>query len=743
MDGSTGFALVDKLLFVWHTHRASFLITAGLLFIFLRYTAHWRSISRQRVVTKLEQHAPVPATEKQRLPPPSTPKLPTPKTGPKRVTGTKKPHSPPRLDDSPQPLIARIQPLIFYYSLTGTTKIYAERLATIHLPETTPLLAPILHDLAAIDLDDFFTAAPPSPGPATAFFYLLLLPSYDVLDGESPLAVFLAHLRDTHFDFRVDTAPLASLAGYAVFGFGDRGGWPGEEEFCRQAREADRWMARLSAGRRGWALGRGDVSTGDMEERLEEWAGGVKGVMDDIVERGGGLGEVVEGSGGALESEDEEEDDDDELISQPRKTVTKTTIRNARPRRSPPTADLEDLKPPIPVDFTSTKSQPDPNPLPMVPASSLTHAALTKQGYTIIGTHSGVKLCRWTKSALRGRGSCYKYSFYGIASHRCMEATPSLACSNKCVFCWRHGTNPVGTTWRWNVDPPDMVFAGMKEGHYRKIKMMRGVPGVRAERLAEGMKIRHCALSLVGEPIFYPHINGLLGMLHREQISTFLVCNAQHPDHLAALDHVTQLYVSIDASTPEALRRIDRPLYRDYWERFLRCMDILREKRKRQRTVFRLTLVKGFNIEDEAEGYAQLVERACPAFVEVKGVTYCGTASAAGAGLSMKNVPFWTEVVAFGRALEEALQRRGMAYGVAAEHAHSCCLLLGDRERFWREGKWHTWIDYERFFKLWQEGGEFGPEDYVGEATPDWAGWGRGGFDPRDERVDRKGRAKG
>lgn len=37
--------------------------------------------------------------------------------------------------------------------------------------------------------------------------------------------------------------------------------------------------------------------------------------------------------------------------------------------------------------------------------------SLTKQGYKIIGTHSGVKVCRWTKSMLRGRGGCYKYRF--------------------------------------------------------------------------------------------------------------------------------------------------------------------------------------------------------------------------------------------------------------------------------------------------------------------------------------------
>jgi hypothetical protein len=157
--------------------------------------------------------------------------------------------------------------------------------------------------------------------------------------------------------------------------------------------------------------------------------------------------------------------------------------------------------------------------------------ALTKQGYKVVGSHSGVKLCRWTKAMLRGRGGCYKHTFYGIASYQCMEvgntgegwgggrrvglssfrsrlshpqrssayrrgpcgdgrhrgmrvcsgaisflllraashppslplsisrtqATPSLACANKCVFCWRHHDNPVGTSFRWEVDDPTQL----------------------------------------------------------------------------------------------------------------------------------------------------------------------------------------------------------------------------------------------------------------------------------------------
>ncbi|KAK3352953.1 hypothetical protein B0T25DRAFT_197118 [Lasiosphaeria hispida] len=666
----------------------------------------------------------------------------------------------------------KIQVLIFYSSLMASTdkivRDFAKALQTslgVNPEESPdcPFLAPKTIDLAEADYDEYFISPPkiestPGSGPV-GLFYLFVFPSYNI---DSINDSFLEHLRDTHHDFRIDTSPLSSTLGYSVFGFGDREGWPTEEEgFCFQAKELDKWMAKLTGRKRAYPLGMGDWKR-DGYARLSEWQLGLADTLR-LLEQTGGLGEGVAGSGDAVESDDEgdADDDDGEVVFE-----ETTNSKASKPKGSGGLEDLEDLgrimelsradgpgqqkAAPIAIDFTTDgnptvgKSRKSPIVIvkEMVPKGSPTYNSLTKQGYQIVGSHSGVKICRWTKSSLRGRGSCYKYSFYGINSHQCMETTPSLSCSNKCVFCWRHGTNPVGTTWRWVVDPPKLIFDGVREGHYKKIKMMRGVPGVRAERFAEAMRIRHCALSLVGEPIFYPHINEFLGMLHGERISSFLVCNAQHPDELAALQHVTQLYVSIDASNRESLRRIDRPLHRDFWERFQRCLEILRERRFRQRTVFRLTLVKGFNVEDEAEGYADLVEKGLPCFIEVKGVTYCGTSTSAGAGLTMANVPFYQEVCDFVLALEAALKKRGLAYGIAAEHAHSCCILLAS-ERFRVDRKWHTLIDYERFFELLEErgpDGDFTPEEYMGAETPEWATWGNGGFDPRDQRVDRKGK---
>uniref|UniRef100_A0A8C3P765 S-adenosyl-L-methionine-dependent tRNA 4-demethylwyosine synthase TYW1 n=1 Tax=Chrysemys picta bellii TaxID=8478 RepID=A0A8C3P765_CHRPI len=365
--------------------------------------------------------------------------------------------------------------------------------------------------------------------------------------------------------------------------------------------------------------------------------------------------------------------------------------------------------------------------------------ALTKQGYKLIGSHSGVKLCRWTKSMLRGRGGCYKHTFYGIESHRCMETTPSLACANKCVFCWRHHTNPVGTEWRWKMDQPEMILREAIENHQSLIKQFKGVPGVRVDRFEEGMVVKHCALSLVGEPIMYPEINTFLKLLHRHNISSFLVTNAQFPVEIRNLEPVTQLYVSVDASTKESLKKIDRPLFKDFWQRFLDSLKALAEKQ--QRTVYRLTLVKAWNV-DELKAYAELVSLGKPDFIEVKGVTYCGESSAS--NLTMANVPWHEEVVHFVRELADLIPD----YDIACEHEHSNCLLIAHK-KFKIDGEWCTWIDYDRFQELVQEyensrgSKTFTAADYVAK-TPHWAMFGsrERGFDPLDTRFQRKNKTK-
>jgi wyosine [tRNA(Phe)-imidazoG37] synthetase (radical SAM superfamily)/flavodoxin len=373
--------------------------------------------------------------------------------------------------------------------------------------------------------------------------------------------------------------------------------------------------------------------------------------------------------------------------------------------------------------------------------TKLQRKALVKEGYRIIGSHSAVKLCRWTKNQMRGRGGCYKHSFYGITSYQCMEATPSLACANKCVFCWRHHKNPVGTEWRWKTDSPSMIVEDAVNLHKTMINEMRGVPGVLPERLAEANTVKHCALSLVGEPIMYPHINDMLHELHDRKISSFLVTNAQFPDRIQQLDPVTQLYVSVDAATKDSLKAIDRPLFKNYWDRFLGALAAIRDKR--QRTVYRLTLVKDWNME-ETEAYAELIELGQPDFIEIKAVTYCGKSDAS--SLTMQNVPWHKEVCEYSEAIAERLRARGKGpvYSIATEHEHSCCILLAREDKFLVNGVWHTWINYDKFQELmvryYASNGavSFCSEDYM-EPTPSWAYYKSEarGFDPIENKWKR------
>jgi tRNA wybutosine-synthesizing protein 1 len=359
-------------------------------------------------------------------------------TGPKRIKGklVKQPGEQEAIDTT-----APVKVLVFFSSITTKTetiaKEYLQKLSTaqsILAKETgCEFLEPELCDLTEVEFEDHFVSTPKTDDPIR-HFYLFLLPSYNI---DSINDTFLQHLQETHYDFRIDTSSLSGLLGYSVFGFGDTEGWPTEAEgFCFQAKELDKWMAKLTGRKRAYPVGMGDMK-GDFATRFDEWAKGVHEVLGHAA-RTGNLGEGAPGSGAAVESDDEDiEEDDGEVIFEDEEAQSP-----APAKKTQDLGDVEDLgklirsgadevrttdrKAPLAVDFTnygSKTKQPKRKQLPaapkeMVAKDSPTYAALTKQGYAIVGSHSGVKICRWTKSALRGRGSCYKYSLYGINSHR-------------------------------------------------------------------------------------------------------------------------------------------------------------------------------------------------------------------------------------------------------------------------------------------------------------------------------------
>ncbi|XP_077168917.1 S-adenosyl-L-methionine-dependent tRNA 4-demethylwyosine synthase TYW1-like isoform X2 [Paroedura picta] len=644
---------------------------------------------------------------------------------------------------------------ILYGSQTGTAKrfatILAEAVASLNLP------AEVI-DMRDYDPDD--SLAEEATGKNVCVF---LAATYADGKPTDNAAWFCKWLEEAANDFRVGKKYLKGLQ-YAVFGLGNS---LYTDHYNTVGRSIDRWLWMLGA-RRILSCTKGDSNVarsihGSIEADFEAWKDKFLTRLEALCKgqkkpcsgrcKNGRCGTKKKGSPEAPDQEQRALRQEEKEEEEPFETTSEEESSGEEGGAASPVVDVEDLGKMVGrmkkaqrerqlEEEASQRGRSQQAPGEDEQREMITPAlreALTKQGYRLIGSHSGVKLCRWTKSMLRGRGGCYKHTFYGIESHRCMETTPSLACANKCVFCWRHHTNPVGTEWRWKMDQPDVILQEAIENHQNLIRQFKGVPGVRGDRLEEGMLPKHCALSLVGEPIMYPEINRFLRLLHDRNISSFLVTNAQFPVEIRNLEPVTQLYVSVDASTKESLKKIDRPLFKDFWQRFLDSLKALAEKQ--QRTVYRLTLVKAWNVE-ELQAYSELVSLGKPDFIEVKGVTYCGESSAS--SLTMANVPWHEEVVRFVQELTDLLPD----YEIACEHEHSNCLLIAHK-KFKIDGVWHTWINYERFQDLVHEHKRTGTAvpftsaDYMAQ-TPSWAIFGarERGFDPQDTRFQRKNKTK-
>ena len=327
---------------------------------------------------------------------------------------------------------------------------------------------------------------------------------------------------------------------------------------------------------------------------------------------------------------------------------------------------------------------------------------LEKQQYRIIGSHSAVKVCGWTKSMIRGRGGCYKLKFYGINSSQCLQMTTCLSCANRCLFCWRGYKAPVFKEWQGLVDKPQMILEESIQAQQQLLVGFGGSETSNKKLLQDSKTVKHVALSLTGEPIIYPKINELINLFHQQNISTFMVTNAQYPEQIRDLKPVTQLYVSVDAPTKEMLKEVDKPLFKDYWERMNRCLELL--ALRKERTCVRLTIIKCVN-DDYINDYIKLLKIGKPDFIEIKAYMYIGQSREI---LKEENMPLHEEVVDFSKRLAVNLDD----YEIVTEHVPSRVVMLA-KKKFKHKDGWYTWIDFEKFHGLINSGVEFNVEDYL------------------------------
>ena len=293
---------------------------------------------------------------------------------------------------------------------------------------------------------------------------------------------------------------------------------------------------------------------------------------------------------------------------------------------------------------------------------------LERQGYRIVGEHSGVKLCHWTKASLSKGVGCYKQTFYGIESHRCLQMTPTVdACNLGCMFCWR--TQEWGSDGLLEADDPSSIVDGSLEAQRALLSGYKGHPGVTRERFLEAWHPTNVAISLTGEPTLYRRLGEMIDDFKRRGMSTFLVTNGTTPAVLRRMREEgrlpTQLYVTVAAPNEDVYRRLMAPKSDHEWAKLLETLALLPELPTR--TVIRHTLVEGWNLGWEDE-YAALDRVAKPMSIECKGYSFVGESRLR---LREENMPSHASIRTFARALADRL-----GYAVAAEREDSRVVLL-------------------------------------------------------------------
>ena len=179
------------------------------------------------------------------------------------------------------------------------------------------------------------------------------------------------------------------------------------------------------------------------------------------------------------------------------------------------------------------------------------------------------------------------------------------------------------------VDEPESIMKNLMEERYRLMNGYFGNAKADKKKVKEAMIPSHYAISLSGEPTMYPKLPGLITYLKnlRDTKSIFLVTNGQEPEMLNRLQDEdalpTQLYLSTNAPNRRIFFMINKPRYRDAWERWWKSLLFLREINTR--TVVRITLIRSLNADlDLVPLFADIMKRGNPHFIEVKSYMHVG-----------------------------------------------------------------------------------------------------------------------
>lgn len=249
--------------------------------------------------------------------------------------------------------------------------------------------------------------------------------------------------------------------------------------------------------------------------------------------------------------------------------------------------------------------------------------------------------------------------------------TPALYyCTQQCLFCWRAQSGDLNLKWdelelpSWD-EPEEIVEASIKI-QQAILSGYKANPKTDPQKFKEAQTPRHVAISLTGEPTLYEHLGELIRAYHKKGFTSFLVSNGTTPIALTKLGvEPTQLYISTCAPDEETFKEVCRPQFPNAWERLNRTLQLLPSFKCP--TVLRITLARGVNMKN-VEGYAKLVNKAKPTFIEPKAYMHVGFSRLR---LSFENMPSHDEIRLFGQQLAAET-----GYNVINESRESRVVLL-------------------------------------------------------------------
>jgi len=302
---------------------------------------------------------------------------------------------------------------------------------------------------------------------------------------------------------------------------------------------------------------------------------------------------------------------------------------------------------------------------------------LKRQHYALVGKHTGVKLCHWMKQSMLFGRACYKQTFYGIQSHRCLQMTPAISqCTQRCLFCWRF--QDFTEKELHDIDEPEFILEQAIAAQQKLITGFKGDARCDQKKWKEAYQPNMLACSLSGEPTLYPKLGEFFDLCHRKGITTFLVTNGTTPEILEHLTPLpTQLYVSLVAPTEELYKKLCAPLIPNGWQKIQNTLSLLPSLNTR--TVIRHTLVHDWNMDDQyISEYARLDAVANPTFIEPKGYVFVGSSRNR---LHFSNMPTHNQISIFGRKLADAL-----SYEFLMDQPDSFVVLLGQGKQYKKVG---------------------------------------------------------